>query len=77
MGYNFFMNETIILWNSKKQRTVSTSMTKDKYIALSHAIREAVWIRGFINKIELEAVEDLMLYGDNEMNIALTKNVEN
>ena len=76
MGYCFFLNGAVVSWSSKKQRTVSTSTTKAKYIALGHAAKEAVWIRRFINKMKLEAVEDVTLYGNNEISIALTKNAE-
>ena len=76
MGYCFFLNGAVVSWSSKKQRTVSTSTTEAEYIALGHAAREAVWIRTFINKMKLEAVKDITLYGDNKMSIALTKNAE-
>ena len=55
---------------------MSTSTTKAKYIALGHSVREAVWIKRFINRIKIEVVEDLTLFGDNEMSITLTKNIE-
>ena len=76
MGYCFFLNGAVVSWSSKKQRTVSTSTTEAEYIALGHAAREAVWIRRFINEIEIEVIGDLTLFGDNEMSIALTKNAE-
>lgn len=68
----------VVSWSSKKQRTVSTSTTEAEYIALGHASREAVWIRRFINEMDLEAgvVDSVTLHGDNEMSIALTKNAE-
>lgn len=50
--------------------------TSAKYIAFRYAAREAVWIKRFINKIKLEAIKGITLHDDNEMNIALTKNVE-
>ena len=76
MGYCFFLNGAVVSWCSKKLRTVSTSTTEAEYIALGHAAREAVWIRRFINEMELETVEGLTLHGDNEMSISLTKNAE-
>ena len=76
MGYCFFLNGAVVSWSSKKQRTASTSTTEAEYIALGHAAREAVWIRRFINEMNLDMVEDLTLYGDNEMSINLTKNAE-
>ena len=76
IGYCFFLNRAMVSWSSKKKRTVSTSTTEVKYIAFGHVAREAVWIKRFINKMKLEVIEDLTLYGDNEMSIAPTKNVE-
>lgn len=76
MGYCFFLNGTVASWSSKKQRTVSTSTTEAKYIALGHAVREAVWIRRFINEMDVDTVENLTLYRDNTMSINLTKNAE-
>lgn len=55
MGHCFFLNDAVVSWSSKKQRTVSTSTTEAKYIALGHASREAVWICRFINEMNLEA----------------------
>lgn len=76
MGYCFFLNEAVVSWCSKKQRTVSTLTTEAEYIALGHAVREVVWIRQFINEMRLEVVESITLHGDNEMSIALTRNAE-
>ena len=42
IGYCFFLNRAMVSWSSKKQRIVSTSTIKAKYIALGHATREAV-----------------------------------
>lgn len=76
MGYCFFVNSAVVLRSSKKQKNVFISITEAKYIALGHGAREVVWIWRFINKIELDTVEYIILHRDNEMSIALTKNVE-
>lgn len=76
MGHCFFLNGAVVSWSIKKQRTVSTLTTEAEYIALGHVAREAVWIRRFINEMELKTVEGVTLHGDNEMSIALTKNAE-
>lgn len=51
-------------------------MTKAKYITLGYAAQEAVWVKRFINKMQLEAVIDLTLYENIEMSITLTKNAK-
>lgn len=56
MGYCFFLNGAMVLWNSKKQRTVSILTTEAKHIALGYPAKEAVWIRQFINKLVLETI---------------------
>lgn len=48
-----------------------------EYIALGYAARKVIWIRRFINKIKLETVKSVILYGNNKMSIALTKNAKN
>lgn len=74
--YYFFLNEVIVSWSNKKQRTVSTSTTKVEYIVFRQVARKVVWIRKFINKMKLEIVENFTLYVNNEINIALIKNAK-
>ena len=73
MGLCFFLNEAVVSWCSKKQKTVSTSTTKVEYIAIGHAARESVWIKRFINEMALQTT-GLILNGDNEASISLTTN---
>ncbi len=49
--YCYFINGAIISWCSKKQKTVLTSIIEAKYIAFGHAIREAIWLRRFLNEL--------------------------
>lgn len=78
IGYYFFLNRAIVSWKrKKKQRTVSTSTIEVEYIAFKHVARKTIWIRQFINKIELEILKDITLYGNNEISITLTKNAKN
>lgn len=75
MGYCFFLNGAVVSWSSKKQKTVSTSTTEAEYIAIGHAAREGVWIKRFINELQLE-ITGLSLKGDSEASLNLTKNPE-
>jgi hypothetical protein len=44
-GYTFIWNGAAITWRSKKQPIVATSSMEAEYIALSSAVKEALWIR--------------------------------
>lgn len=77
MGYCYFINGAIVSWCSKKHRTVSTSTTEAEYIALGYAARKAIWLRRFLNELQVsEPIKCITLYGDNETSITLTKNAE-
>src|SRR5882724_3739303 len=43
-GYACVMDGACIAWSSKKQGTVALSTTEAKYIALTHAAKQMVWI---------------------------------
>lgn len=65
------------LGGSIKQRTISNSTTKAKYIALGHAARKSVWIRKFLNKLNVaDPIGACILHKNNETSIVLTKNAE-
>jgi hypothetical protein len=77
IGYIFFLGGGAVAWNSKKQRTVSTSTTEAEYIASGHGARQAVWIRRFINELDLdEPLGPLLIFGDNESGLKLVRNAE-
>ncbi len=42
MGYHFFLNGAVVLWSSKKQRTVFTSITEAEYIAFGYIARKTI-----------------------------------
>lgn len=54
------------------------SITKAKYIILGYAAQEVIWLRYFINKLQVDnLIYNIILYKDNKMNIMLTKNAKN
>ena len=44
-GYVFTLDGGAISWSSKKQNVVALSSTEAEYIALTHATKEAIWLR--------------------------------
>lgn len=75
--YYYSINGTIISWYSKKQKTVSTFTIKATYIILRYVTRETIWLRCFINELQVsKPINHIILYRDNETRIILTKNAE-
>lgn len=42
MGHYFFFDHIVISWCNKKQQTVSTSITRAKYIALDYIAKDSI-----------------------------------
>ena len=67
------LNGGAVSWSSKRQDTISLSTTEAEYIALSHAAKEAIWIRNFISEIFGSVTEPILINSDNQSAIALAK----
>ena len=46
-GYAFLLNDSVILWNSKKQSCVALSTIEVECVACSAAMQDVVWLRSF------------------------------
>ena len=44
LGYAFLIDGGAMLWSSKKQEIVSLSTMESKYVAATHAAKEALWL---------------------------------
>lgn len=74
-GYLFklFENCTITCC-TKRQNSVAASSTEAEYIALFEGVREALWLKSFINSINFELTEPIIIYEDNTSCISMAKN---
>ena len=77
-GYIYILNSRAICWKSSKQHTVADSTWEVKYITASDAVKEAVWLRKFINEIEVAPSLDgpILLYCDSIGAIAQAKELK-
>ncbi|KAF4990463.1 hypothetical protein FGRMN_8456 [Fusarium graminum] len=77
-GWVFMLAKAPISWSSQRQRTVALSTTDAEYVAAAEAAKEAVWIKGLINDLQLEnlKVDSVPLYVDNEGARKLSRNPE-
>ena len=74
-GYVFCLNRGVISWKSSKQDIVADSTTEFEYIAVSEAVKEAVWIRKFITGLRVvpSILDPIELHCDNNGAIAQAK----
>ena len=44
LGYVFLVDGRSVSWSMRRQEIVSLLMTKSKYVAVTHATKEALWL---------------------------------
>ena len=49
--YAFLINGGAISWSSKKQELVTLSTAKSKYVAVTYATKEALWLRQIFKEV--------------------------
>ncbi len=64
-GYCVFINNNLIGWGSRKQKSVSISSCEAEYYALSEATRSALFFRNITEELHLP-VAYIDLLGDNK-----------
>lgn len=73
-GYVFTLCNSIVSWESKKQRTVALSSTEAEYMAISDACKEGLFLRTFLYEC-LGEQYNIQLFNDNQSAQKLCKNV--
>lgn len=73
-GYAFLIDGGAILWGLKKQELITLSTAKSKYVAATHAAKEALWLHQLIKEVFCPLTHPTTLYGDNQSAIALMHN---
>jgi len=73
-GYLFYLSGGVISWSSKRQATVALSSTEAEYMALTHATKEAIWLRSLLDELGFKQHHPTTLFEDNQSAIALAKN---
>jgi hypothetical protein len=73
-AYIFFLGNSPISWNSKKQSSTSRSSCESEYRALAQCTCEAVWIRRLLKELRILDDKPTYLYCDNQSSIKLSYN---
>ncbi len=56
-GFVFFVYGGAVAWSSKKQKSVATSTVEAEFMASSAAIKEAAWLKSFLEEIGVCTME--------------------
>jgi hypothetical protein len=72
-GYAFIVHGGAISWSAKHQDIILLSTTESEYIAVTHAAKEALWLRSLIEQLFGTTLSPTTLFSDNQSAIALSK----
>lgn len=72
-GYTFTLCGSAISWRAVLQSVVALSTTEAEYMAAIEAVKEAIWLSGLVQDLDLKQ-EVTEVYYDNQSVIHLTKN---
>ena len=72
-GYVFTLAGGPISWKSTLQSTVALSTTEAEYMAVTEAVKEAIWLQGMAKTLGL-VQEHINAYCDSQSAIHLAKN---
>ena len=75
-GFAFFVGTGVVSWSAKKQLIVTLSSTESDYVALTHAMKDIIWIHKLLNELSFlyNYQPPTTLYCDNQDAIDLSKN---
>ena len=73
-GWFFYLNESLITWNSYKEKTVALSSCEAEFMAATAAAMQGLWLRSLLVEITGLPPQIVKLYVDNNSAIALMKN---
>jgi len=72
-GYVFTFSQAPVSWRSTLQSTVALSTTEAEYMALTEAMKEAIWLQGLLDDLGVEQ-EILKIHCDSMSAIYLARN---
>ncbi|XP_073271570.1 secreted RxLR effector protein 161-like [Primulina huaijiensis] len=72
-GYVFTFGGNVVSWKSSLQHVVALSTTEAEYISLTEAVKEPLWIKGFVGEIGFEQ-NYATIFCDLQSAIHLSKN---
>ena len=71
-GYSFYFQGSLVSWSAVKQKSIALSSTEAEYYAMSHAFKEALWIRTFLGLLHLPVPRPFPILSDNQAACSLS-----
>ncbi|XP_047941793.1 secreted RxLR effector protein 161-like [Salvia hispanica] len=72
-SYVFTVCRSCVSWKSQLQHIVALSTTESEYIAITEAMKEAVWLKGVLSELKF-VNETPTVFSDSQSAIQLCKN---
>ena len=72
-GYVFMFGSSAISWYSGKQKSIATSTAEAEYIALSHIVKEAIFLHQLYSELSNVDCKSVCIHEDNQTTIAIAK----
>ena len=73
-GWYVLMNGGAVAWSSKKQDVVALSSAEAEYVALTEAVKEAIWIKRIAQHFGYDSNEPAKLLTDSQSAMAIVSN---
>ena len=71
-GYSFYFEASLISWSATKQKSITLSSTEAEYYALTHAFKEALWLRVFLGLLHFPVPQPFPILSDNQAACSLS-----
>ena len=72
-GTLFFLGNSLVSWQSLKQRVVALSSCEAEYVAATNAATQGIWLARLLGELQGRKAETVELKMDNKSAIALAK----
>jgi hypothetical protein len=74
-GMSFYVNDSLVTWNSHKENTVALSSCEAKFMVATTAAKQALWLRNLLSELTGTQPKAVTLRVDNNSAITLMKNL--
>jgi hypothetical protein len=71
-GYSFYFEGSLVSWSAVKQKSIALSSTEAEYYAMSHAFKEALWLRAFLGFLNFPVPRPFPILSDNQAACSLS-----